>query len=104
MPTKAQVVELVNGQYTTMTDDTVNGVSGTRFTSKTNGNSIFLPLAGTVIAGSLDNVGSEGYYWSTGFIDEGNAYYLGVNGMAGSMFDSYRLFGLSIRPVQGSNS
>ena len=43
-PTKAEWEELIAG--TTPTREVVNGIGGIRFTSKENGNSIFLPFAG----------------------------------------------------------
>ncbi len=77
MPTKAQCEELNNSSYTTWTwCDGVNEkydnttVKGYKVTSKTNGNSIFLPAAGyrfdtesNYIAGVL------GYYWSSSLYD-----------------------------------
>lgn len=46
---------------TTSTWETLNGVNGMRFTSKTNGNSIFVPAAGLCDKGSIYDVGSVGY-------------------------------------------
>lgn len=63
MPTKADLEELTAN--TTSTWETLNGVKGRRFTSKTNGNSIFVPAAGYCYYGSVGNVGSSGYLWSS---------------------------------------
>lgn len=63
MSTKADFEELTAN--TTSTWETLNGVYGRRFTSKTNGNSIFVPAAGGCSYGSAGNVGSNGYYWSS---------------------------------------
>ena len=63
LPTKAECDELVNNctrQWTTQ-----NGVKGMRFTSKRNGNSIFLPAAGDRYGTSTISVGEFGIYWSS---------------------------------------
>ena len=59
MPSIAQIEELVNELYTTTEWTTLNGINGRKITSKRNGNSIFLPAAGT-----LSYTGEFGYYWS----------------------------------------
>lgn len=63
MPTKAELEELTAN--TTSTWETLNGVNGRRFTSKTNGNSIFVPGAGDYSSGSANRAGSYGYLWSS---------------------------------------
>ena len=63
MPTKEELEELTAN--TTSTWETLNGVNGRRFTSKTNGNSIFVPAAGDCLDGSVYTVGSGGYLWSS---------------------------------------
>ena len=62
MPTKAEQDELRNNCTWTWT--TQNGVNGYKVTSKSNGNSIFLPAAG-FRGSSLYYAGSGGYYWSS---------------------------------------
>ena len=69
MPTSAELEELTAN--TTSTWETLNGVNGRRFTSKTNGNSIFVPAAGDCYNGSVNGVGSYGYLWSSS-LNEGN--------------------------------
>ena len=65
MPSKEQFDELINSSYTTTEwTTTVNGVNGRLITSKTNGNSIFLPAAGICDDTPLSLAGSSGYYWS----------------------------------------
>jgi hypothetical protein len=49
MPTKADFEELIAN--TTSTWEILNGVNGRRFTSNTNGNSIFVPAAGSCVNG-----------------------------------------------------
>ena len=67
MPTKSDFEELTAN--TTSVWETLNGVNGRRFTSKTNGNSIFVPAAGVCGDGSAVGVGSVGILWSSS-IDE----------------------------------
>ena len=47
MPSKEQVKELINANYTTTTWTTQNGVNGRKIVSKSNGKSIFLPASGS---------------------------------------------------------
>ena len=61
MPTDTQIRELLDN--TTSTWTTLDGVSGMTFTSTTNGKSIFIPAAGDVSDGSLDDIGDYGYVW-----------------------------------------
>ncbi len=99
--------------------DTLNGVSGYRFTA-TNGNSIFLPAAGAYMGGQfegwedyspdwskvLDNANKWGYYWAStlntyspkgiiGFFFSSTGCY--VQGYAGG-----RYMGYSVRPVRSA--
>ena len=104
MPTKAQLQELIDGTNYTWT--TQNGVNGGLFTSKTNGNSIFVPAAGYCGYGSQRGVGEYGYLWSSS-LDESYPYYawsLGfgsdVVGLSGNF---YRYYGLSVRGVVSSS-
>ena len=69
MPTKEQLQELIDGTTSTWTSQ--NGVNGRLFTSKTNGNSIFVPAAGGGGHGSMYGVGSGGSLWSSSL---GEAY------------------------------
>lgn len=63
MPTDADWTEL--REQCTWTQVAQKGVNGYQVTSKKNGNSIFLPLAGFRVETSLLNVGSRGFYWSS---------------------------------------
>ena len=67
MPTPEQIRELINTAYTTNAWTTQDGVYGRLFTSKNNGNSIFIPAAGYAWNGSLYDVGSGGLgnVWSS---------------------------------------
>ena len=62
MPTKEEWQELY--QNTTVTWTQQNGVNGHLFTAS-NGNSLFLPAAGSRSDSSLYSAGSYGYYWSS---------------------------------------
>ena len=101
MPTNAEQGELINANYTTWTWTTQKGVKGYKVTSKTNGNSIFLPAAGYRYNSDLYDAGSYGRYWSSSLdADSSNyAYDLYFNsGRVGSS-SSGRSYGLSVRPV-----
>ena len=99
MPTKAEQDELRNNCTWTWT--TQNGVNGYKVTSKSNGNSIFLPAAGYRDGSSLYDAGSYGFYWSsslyTGY--PGSAYYLFFGSSRVDWYYDYRYYGHSVRPV-----
>ena len=103
MPSKAQIDELFNSSYTTTERTSVNGVNGMLITSKTNGNSIFLPAAGYRNDSSLYNRGSIGYYWSRSLesSNTSNAYNLYFDSSyIYTYYAYYRYYGLSVRPVR----
>ena len=101
MPSKEQRAELINSSYTTTTWTTMNGKYGRKITSKSNGNSIFLPAAGYRLGTSLGNAGSYGFYWSRSLYASSNLacslyFYSGTIYMNGpSRYD-----GQSVRPVR----
>lgn len=103
MPTSEEMAELLNSDNCTGAKDTVNGVSGYRFTSKKTGNSIFLPAAGDIggTGGGLVYLGERGFYWTSSLYDENpsNAYEMsfGINWL--EQGPCGRVGGLSIRPV-----
>ena len=101
-PSKDQWEELkinTTNQWTTK-----NGVKGRLFTSKKNGQTLFLPAAGYRNEGSLHGAGSYGYYWSrsldTGYsYDAWSLHFLSdVCGMLS--YDRYD--GQSVRPVRSA--
>ena len=101
MPTRAEQDELRNNCTWTWT--TQNGVNGYMVTSKTNGNSIFLPAAGYRSGTDLNYSGSRGNYWS-GSLDESNsdrACYLDFYSGYFDWNSHYRRYGRSVRPVCG---
>ena len=99
MPTNAEQDELRT--ECTWTWTTQNGVNGYKVTSKTNGNSIFLPAAGARGGSVLYSAGSDGNYWSSsvGTYYSHIAYplYFGSDCVEG--YSRNRYFGLSVRPV-----
>ena len=63
IPTMAEWQELFN--HTTVTNETLNGVAGRRFTSTVNGKSFFAPYTGYMYYASLNGAGNYGYFWSS---------------------------------------
>ncbi len=61
-PTLAQVQELIKN--TTSEWTTQNGVNGRKYTGS-NGGTVFLPAAGSIMFGSLNFEGSVGSYWTS---------------------------------------
>lgn len=102
MPTKGQFEELINSSYTTTEWLEQNGVYGRKITSKANGNSIFLPAAGSCNGSRLGGSGG-GYYWSrTLSTDDPYARSQGIFGGGFSFNSNSRFSGLSVRPVRVS--
>lgn len=101
MPTTAEQDELRNTNYTTWTWTTQNGVKGYKVTSKTNGNSIFLPAAGYRLSSVLIDAGSRGYYWSSSLNASVSnfAYDLNFDSSSVRSYSDSRYYGLSVRPV-----
>jgi hypothetical protein len=95
MPTKEEFDELINN--CTWTLGTLNGVDGYNVTGS-NGNSIFLPAAGTM-ADNYQNNEEYGCYWLSLVDSSSRAYHLcfGINMVEVSR--NYRKYGLSVRPV-----
>ncbi|MCR5360851.1 MAG: hypothetical protein K6E73_02430 [Bacteroidales bacterium] len=97
-PTEAQFKELL--EKTTQTQETVNGVEGIRFTAS-NGNSIFLPMAG-LREGDVEDEHTAGFYW-TGNVSTLNETYaksLSVSASGAEIGVSSRHLALSVRPVR----
>ncbi|MCQ2195454.1 MAG: hypothetical protein MJZ28_10950 [Paludibacteraceae bacterium] len=102
MPTRTEQDELREGCDWEWTDD-YNGVSGQIGTSKTNGNTIFLPAAGYRFNGSLSEVGSNGYCWSSSLLTyySNNAYELSFDSRSIDWSSYGRQNGQSVRAVSG---
>ena len=99
MPTDAEWTEL--RENCTWTWTTRNGVNGRLVTSNTNGNSIFLPAAGTRNNGLLYSAGNMGTYWSSSLSIDGpfNADDVIINSDSVYKFGASRSVGLPVRPV-----
>ena len=102
MPSLAQIQELKNSSYTTSEWTQLNGVYGRKVTSKSNGNSIFLPAAGYRWYGELEFAGSRGEYWSSSLIPDevSRACYLYFNSDGWDWNIYYRSHGQSVRAVR----
>lgn len=105
MPLKSEFDEL----YTscTWTSTTQNGTAGYLVTGK-NGKSIFLPKAGNKYQGSLKDLGSYGYYWSSTvclyYYDSYSHHYTYpysayAYGNGNKIYEFSRCSGLPVRPV-----
>lgn len=99
MPTEAECRELLNNCTSEWT--TLNGVYGRMFTSRKNGNSIFLPATGYRGNDYLDDAGSSGRYWSSSRDEDYTlyAYYLSFRSDDMDTYIIYRYLGQSVRPV-----
>ena len=102
MPTLYEIQELLNGTTNEwIADYNRTGVSGRKFTSKTDTSKyIFIPAAGGCRDGSVSGVGNYGNVWSSSLStsDSGDAWYLGSNSGSCYMSMSSRCSG---RPVRG---
>jgi hypothetical protein len=99
MPTKEQLKELVDNCESEVA--TLKGYLGRCFTSKINGNSIFIPFAGYISGTSLLSRGSHGLYWSSSLDSQTDGYLLIFGSSNVRPADSgYRFDGFSVRAVQ----
>ena len=103
MPTYAEWTEL--RENCTWTWTTQNGVNGRLVTSKTNGDSIFLPAAGYRDVTYLYDAGSYGLYWSSELywgdpFHPNYAWYVNFNSDNVYRDDNNRCRGFSVRPVK----
>lgn len=99
MPTLDDIKELYENcpyEWTTL-----NGVNGYKFTSKINGNSIFLPAAGYRNYGGLYNAGEYGLYWFGTQYPNNSGDAFALNFYSGfAIWNHYeRSRGYSVRPV-----
>ena len=102
MPTQTEFSELLDNCTWTWT--TLNGVNGYRVTSNKSGytdRSIFLPAAGYRYGTYLNDVGSDGLYWSVSLTTDYplSAWHVSFNSDSHGTFSSIRFGGLSVRPV-----
>ena len=98
MPTYDEMDELKT--KCTWTWTTQNGVNGYKVTGP-NGNSIFLPAAGHMYEGTLDDAGLLGFYWSSS-LDTANpsgAYNVSFDSGYVDWYDYRRYYCFTVRPV-----
>jgi len=103
MPTDAEWTELMaKCTWTWVTNYNGSGING-RLVKATNGNSIFLPAAGTRFESDLYYVGIFGYYWSSSLSTDSPYCAWGVSFGSSGNVDRYgnggRFGGRSVRPV-----
>ena len=102
MPTKDEFNSLLSA--TTNKWTTVNGVKGRLLTDKTDDfKKLFFPAVGNCYDGSVYNVGSKGYYWSSllDTLNVVNCWYLNLNSWNCYMNYGNRLYGFPVRAVFG---
>lgn len=102
MPTAEEWEELYQNTSTQWT--TLNGKNGRLFTAE-NGNSLFLPAAGSYSEMGLYYSGSRGYYWSSSLYSNNpsNAWIRDFYSAEGSLYSyNSRYNGLSVRAVCSS--
>ena len=101
MPTYDDWQELFDYCDDTWTDDyNGTGVAGCIFTSKVNGNSVFLPAAGYCFYSSVYNVGSEGEYWSASGATLLNAWFISFHSGGVGVNHYYKWYGHPVRGVR----
>ena len=99
MPTVGEFQELNAQCDSEWTDE--DGVSGRRFTSRINGNSIFFPASGYRHGTGLYNRGSYGDYWSASLNSQTHGCHLYFNSSGVNPANySNRFNGFSVRAVQ----
>lgn len=103
MPTKAEFEELLNNTTKAWTSNyNGSGVAGYTFTA--NGQTLFLPAAGSRNGTNVNYQGSGGLYWSSTLFSSypPNAWCLNFNENNAYVIDRYgdRYLGYSVRPVQ----
>jgi uncharacterized protein (TIGR02145 family) len=101
LPTMGEFQELVNNCTSEWTDE--DGVTGRRFTSNINGNSVFFPASGYYGGTTLSDRGSNGNYWSSTYNSETNARNLNFNSSeVNPTNNNNRRNGFTVRAVQHS--
>ncbi len=101
MPSNEQILELIDEANTTTAWVSQSGVSGLQVTSKSNGNGIFLPAAGSC----SQNAGKRGFYWSRTVLSNyfeapyGSAQLLEFFSSGALLSNELRYIGCCVRPV-----
>ena len=101
MPTQADFQELTANTTTQVTS--ISGIQGMKFNSKNNSNYLFFPFAGYANSGSMRNVGSYFYCWSSTLDSVSSDYAWRLFGDSGGGVSlsnyRYRSYGHSVRGV-----
>lgn len=103
MPTREQCLELANPAYTTMEWAEEDYNNGIRITSKSNGNSIFIPAAGVCWFGSgLSYYNEIGFYWTRELYADNpaNAFAMTISETDIAYSNTERYRGCRVRPVR----
>ena len=103
MPTKEDFEELIAGTTNSWVTDYkgISDLNGRVFTSKVNGNTLFIQAAGNRSGSDVGHVGSEGFLWSSS-LDLGYpsyAYRLNFNSRSIQMLECTRFAGGGVRPI-----
>lgn len=102
IPTTADFEELYINTTHAWTE--INGVKGQKFTSKSNGKSIFIPASGYRNGANHLAKNSSGYYWANSIYQNSEPCYANVfffsSGKIENSDPMYRCYGITIRPVE----
>lgn len=104
MPTEAEFNELCTASTITKGWTTVNGVKGYKFSLTADPTKyVFFPAAGNCDNGSVNGVGSNGYYWSSSLYTDNLTYGRYLRFGSGNCYISNynRCGGFSVRGVVG---
>ena len=99
MPTQTEMQELLDNCDATWTN--MNGINEMLFTSRSNSNSIFLPAAGSMGGSSVENVGSNGNYWTSSLYADytSTAWGFLFDSSSSRTYNDLRNYGISVRPI-----
>ena len=99
MPTWKDIDELIKSCYWEWTS--VNGVEGYLVSSKTNGNSIFLPVGGEFAGTTVRNV-EKGFYWTSAANDNSwgsHQLIFRSSGYSREFGNTWSMYGAAVRAV-----
>ena len=100
MPTYDECQELIDNCNVVWTKDyNRTGAAGRVFTSKVNGNSVFLPAAGVLYGTRIHDVNSYGEYWCKNFSTMLHTYSIYFHKRLCFMSPYPRYYGITIRGV-----
>ena len=98
IPTNADWEELLNNDNCIWEWTNQNNMDGCKVTSRSNGNSLFLPAAGYYSGEELLHAGEDGLYWTSSSNQE-NAWYMDLKKLSTKNTNN-RCLGFTIRPVR----